>query len=958
MAANNVAVDAELKRKDCDPLMKTEGFNVLRSPALCESAGSEWPESSAHVYIDTLEDDTLNRRVSLAGSQPPFGNPCSLNDGGLRAADLTVRNYNTSNSALVSSSNIREGTHSRQGQWQHLYQLAGGPSSRNLRVDFASRDKDPVLLCAKKDLQRIPFGVRALKPLSSKQNNQDPEEISAHFTDRYHKIISSSTVPLGDDRSKILSTSSFSQFFSNKSLKGKGVLSKTPESHVEFGPAAMDQHNRKQVSFSRVASDVLLNSSDKNDQRSQHSVDSGGLKSFHDGISLREWLKPGCPEIHKVDRLHLFRQIVQLVDFAHSEGVVLQDIRPSCFILFPSNRIKYSGPSTQRGLHSVMHQDINRKRPLEQETQAYSYLGVKQQKLDVQLEEQWYTSPEELNEGGLLSSNIYRLGVLLFELLCYFESSEVHSKAMLDLHHRILPPNFLSENPMEAAFCLWLLHPEPSCRPTTREILQSELSCGSEELYSGDDFSSYPDDDGDDAESDLLLHFLFSLKEQKQKHASMLVEDIAFLEADLKEIERRHVTRTSSDWMDKGLPDSRKQGPHFEEHIYSGVPSRSFTMSNMLERRLIRNLSQLENAYFSVRSQIQLKETATTERADKDLLRNRERRSGFQNENEDPSKEGKPVDHLEAFFEGVCKFARFSKLEVCGILRNGDLLNSANMICSLSFDRDEDYIAAAGVSKKIKIFEFGALLNDSVDIHYPVVEMSNKSKLSCVCWNNYIKNYLASTDYDGVVQMWDASTGQTFSRFVEHQKRACFGALMRKVPLAQSGILPTSAVFSSLLTPRICWLLDLPDYKIYCYDLRHIRIPWCTLAGHGKAVSYVKFLDSGTLVSASTDNTLKLWDLNRTSSEGLSSGACSLNFRGHTNEKNFVGLSVFDGYIACGSETDEVYTYYRSLPMPITSRKFGSIDPISGHEIWKYKAIADGVRKGTETFKKVKSLVF
>jgi protein suppressor of PHYA-105 1 len=86
-------------------------------------------------------------------------------------------------------------------------------------------------------------------------------------------------------------------------------------------------------------------------------------------------------------------------------------------------------------------------------------------------------------------------------------------------------------------------------------------------------------------------------------------------------------------------------------------------------------------------------------------------------------------------------------------LRNSDLLSSANVIYALSFDRDEDYIAAGGISKKIKIFDLNAASNDSVDIQYPVVEMSNKSKLSCVCWNSYIKNHLASTDYDGVVQV-------------------------------------------------------------------------------------------------------------------------------------------------------------------------------------------------------------
>lgn len=34
-------------------------------------------------------------------------------------------------------------------------------------------------------------------------------------------------------------------------------------------------------------------------------------------------------------------------------------------------------------------------------------------------------------------------------------------------------------------------------------------------------------------------------------------------------------------------------------------------------------------------------------------------------------------------------------------------------------------------------------------------------------------------------------------------------------------------------------------------------------------------------------------------------------FRGHTNEKNFVGLTVNNDYIACGSETNEVVVYHK-----------------------------------------------
>lgn len=75
------------------------------------------------------------------------------------------------------------------------------------------------------------------------------------------------------------------------------------------------------------------------------------------------------------------------------------------------------------------------------------------------------------------------------------------------------------------------------------------------------------------------------------------------------------------------------------------------------------------------------------------------------------------------------------------------------------------------------------------------------------------------------------------------------------------------------------------DYKIYCYDLRNASVPWCVLAGHEKTVSYAKFLDGETVVSASTDNTLKIWDLSKTSSNSLSRDACVSTLRGHTNEK-------------------------------------------------------------------------
>ena len=60
---------------------------------------------------------------------------------------------------------------------------------------------------------------------------------------------------------------------------------------------------------------------------------------------------------------------------------------------------------------------------------------------------------------------------------------------------------------------------------------------------------------------------------------------------------------------------------------------------------------------------------------------------------------------------------------------------------------------------------------------------------------------------------------------------------------------------------------------------------------------------------------------------GVNSSECVRTFTGHTNEKNFVGLTANGDYITCGSENSAVYTYYKALSKPIVSFKFHSANP-------------------------------
>ncbi|KAJ9556058.1 hypothetical protein OSB04_010672 [Centaurea solstitialis] len=321
-------------------------------------------------------------------------------------------------------------------------------------------------------------------------------------------------------------------------------------------------------------------------------------------MSLRKWLKQSFVDVNKVERLQIYRQVVQVVDVAHSQGNALQVI---------------------------------------------------------ELQKNRYACPKKLCGRDLLLANVYSLGILLFELLCSFVSLEMHSAAMSDLRNQILPPSFIFENPQEAGFCLWLLHPQPSSRPTTRDILQFELLSGTKELYFKSNRSSIVGKN-EDAEFEILLDFLISLKEKKEMHALELYGNIQFLETNINNIQHKNVLRMFYD-------------------------------SNSMGERIKAFISQLKHAYFSNGSQLQLLDTVSNERNDLDLL-------GFVDPvgvNE-PAMKQKCVGFMDDFLDGVCKFIRYSKFEARGMLKMGNLLNSENVICSLSFDRDENYIAVAGVS--------------------------------------------------------------------------------------------------------------------------------------------------------------------------------------------------------------------------------------------------------------------
>ncbi|XP_035222396.1 E3 ubiquitin-protein ligase COP1-like isoform X2 [Stegodyphus dumicola] len=298
---------------------------------------------------------------------------------------------------------------------------------------------------------------------------------------------------------------------------------------------------------------------------------------------------------------------------------------------------------------------------------------------------------------------------------------------------------------------------------------------------------------------------------------------------------------------------------------------------------------------------------------------------------------------LDDFDESLSKFTRFSFVRPLATLNYAnDHFNSSNIVSSIEFDKDNEYFAIAGVTKKIKVFEYGAVIRDSLDIHYPVNEMLCNSKISCISWSSYHKGMLASSDYEGTVTLWDAFTGQKVKTYQEHEKR-CWSVDFNRIDtkLIASGsddskvkLWSTSfdhSVTSLEAKANVCCVKFNPesrfhlafgsaDHCVHYYDLRNPKQPLEVFRGHKKAVSYVKFLNSCEVVSASTDSQLKLWNVNQSH--------CLRSFKGHLNEKNFVGLATDGDFIACGSENNALYIYYKGLSTQVLTFRFDTVKSI------------------------------
>ncbi|XP_067388513.1 E3 ubiquitin-protein ligase COP1 isoform X2 [Emydura macquarii macquarii] len=428
------------------------------------------------------------------------------------------------------------------------------------------------------------------------------------------------------------------------------------------------------------------------------------------------------------------------------------------------------------------------------------------------------------------------------------------------------------------------------------------------------------------AQLQILMEFLKVARRNKREQLEQIQKELSVLEEDIKRVEEMSGLYSPVS-EDSTVPQFEAPSPSNSNIIdsteYSQPPGFSGSSQTKKQpwynstlasrrKRLTAHFEDLEQCYFSTRMTRVSDDSRTT-------------------------------SQLDEFQECLSKFTRYNSVRPLATLSYAsDLYNGSSIVSSIEFDRDCDYFAIAGVTKKIKVYEYGTVIQDAVDIHYPENEMTCNSKISCISWSSYHKNLLASSDYEGTVILWDGFTGQRSKVYQEHEKRCwsvdfnlmdpkllASGSDDAKVKLWSTNL--DNSVASIEAKANVCCVKFSPssryhlafgcaDHCVHYYDLRNTKQPIMVFKGHRKAVSYAKFVSGEEIVSASTDSQLKLWNVGKPH--------CLRSFKGHINEKNFVGLASNGDYIACGSENNSLYLYYKGLSKTLLTFKFDTVKSV------------------------------
>lgn len=282
-----------------------------------------------------------------------------------------------------------------------------------------------------------------------------------------------------------------------------------------------------------------------------------------------------------------------------------------------------------------------------------------------------------------------------------------------------------------------------------------------------------------EANMEILLEFLHRSRQQKNEELNLLQGDLQFLKEDISTVEKQrqdllHITEknalkirmiaggpsssrpdtlATNENTSKGEATSQSRGGQFGASVPSNLPPASLkrdyrgrvtsigTYKEMIggdvslsksqselkaltpspavltmakKRRVVAQIEVLQEAYLQRRRKV-----AQVHRQEQKVHETIVRKD----EEVNSARADLYSSGLDDFQSVLTAFTRYSRLSVIAELRHGDLFHSSNIVSSIEFGRDDELFATAGVSRRIKIFEFA-----TVRLHFKMIVFQRTNK--------------------------------------------------------------------------------------------------------------------------------------------------------------------------------------------------------------------------------------